>query len=105
MQPGGRVDLPAVAGMNAMVYVIHGSGAVGSDERPVRQYELAILEHDGDTVHLSAVDDEPLDVLVLAGEPLREPIARYGPFVMNTRQQIVDAFDDYQAGRLGSITR
>ena len=44
-------------------------------------------------------------MLVLAGEPLREPIARYGPFVMNTRQQIVDAFEDYQAGRLGSITR
>ncbi len=44
-------------------------------------------------------------MLVLAGVPLREPIARYGPFVMNTRQQIVDAFEDYQAGRLGSITR
>jgi redox-sensitive bicupin YhaK (pirin superfamily) len=105
VQPGGRVDLPADAGMNAMIYVIHGSGAVGADERPVRQYELAILEHDGDEVHLAAGDDEPLDVLVLAGEPLREPIARYGPFVMNTRQQIVDAFEDYQAGRLGSITR
>jgi redox-sensitive bicupin YhaK (pirin superfamily) len=49
--------------------------------------------------------DEPFDVLVLAGEPLREPIARYGPFVMNTRQQIVDAFEDHQAGRLGVITR
>ena len=88
-----------------MVYVIHGSGHVGSEDRPVRQYELAVLEHDGDQVHLTAGDDEPFDVLVLAGVPLREPIARYGPFVMNTRQEIVDAFDDYQAGRLGSITR
>ena len=105
VQPGGRADLPAAAGMNAMVYVIHGSGSVGVDDRPVRQYELAVLEHDGDAVHLVAGDDEPFDVLVLAGEPLREPIARYGPFVMNTRQQIVDAFEDYQAGRLGSITR
>ena len=105
VQPGGRVDLPAPAAMNAMVYVIHGSGAVGADERPVRQYELAVLEHDGAAVHLAAGDDEPLDVLVLAGEPLNEPIARYGPFVMNTRQQIVDAFEDFQAGRLGAITR
>src|SRR4051812_43098328 len=56
VQPGGRVDLPADAGMNAMIYVIHGSGAVGADERPVRQYELAILEHDGDEVHLAAGD-------------------------------------------------
>ncbi len=64
-----------------------------------------MLEHDGDSVHLAAGEDEPFDVLVLAGLPLREPIARYGPFVMNTRQQIVDAFDDYQAGRLGTIAR
>ncbi|MGZ4710458.1 MAG: pirin family protein [Acidimicrobiales bacterium] len=105
VQPGGQVDLPAAAEMNAMVYVIHGSGTVASADRPVRQYELAVLEHDGDSVLLAAGDDEPFDVLVLAGVPLREPIARYGPFVMNTRQQIVEAFDDYQAGRLGAITR
>jgi redox-sensitive bicupin YhaK (pirin superfamily) len=104
VQPGGQADLPAAAEMNAMVYVIHGSGTVAAD-RVARQYELAVLEHDGDSVHLAAGEDEPLDVLVLAGLPLREPIARYGPFVMNTRQQIIDAFDDYQAGRLGTITR
>jgi redox-sensitive bicupin YhaK (pirin superfamily) len=104
VQPGGRVELPAAASMNAMVYVIHGSGNVGSDQRPVRQYELALLEHDGDAVVVSAADEE-LDVLVLAGEPLHEPIARYGPFVMNTRQQIIEAFEDYEAGRLGAIRR
>jgi quercetin 2,3-dioxygenase len=105
VQPGGRVDLPAGPEMNAMAYVIHGSGTVGSDGRPVRQYELAVLEHAGDQVHLAAGADEPFDVLVLAGVPLREPVVRYGPFVMNTRQQIIDAFEDHQAGRLGSITR
>ena len=105
VQPGGQVDLPAPAAMNAMVYVIHGSGVVSSPGRAVLQYELAVLEHDGDSVHLAADSDEPFDVLVLAGVPLDEPIARYGPFVMNTRQQIVEAFEDYQSGRLGAIAR
>jgi redox-sensitive bicupin YhaK (pirin superfamily) len=104
MQPGGRVELPAVASMNAMVYVIHGSGTVGANQREVHRHELAVLEHDGAAVVLAA-GDETLDVLVLAGEPLHEPIARYGPFVMNSRQEIVEAFEDYQAGRLGVIAR
>jgi redox-sensitive bicupin YhaK (pirin superfamily) len=56
------------------------------------------------TVELVAGADEPLEVLLLAGRPLNEPVARYGPFVMNTRQQLVDAFEDFQAGRMGSIT-
>ena len=65
----------------------------------------------GDTIDLAGPADgstaqagEPLDVLVLVAEPLREPIARYGPFVMNTREQIVEAFDDYQSGRMGRIS-
>jgi quercetin 2,3-dioxygenase len=104
LQPGGHVAMPVPSDMNAMVYVIHGHGTVGSDHRVVGQYELAVLDHDGDEVTLGAADEE-LDVLVLAGVPLNEPIARYGPFVMNTRQQIIEAFDDFQAGRLGAITR
>jgi len=105
LQPGGQVDLPVASDMNAMVYAIHGTGTVGRTDRSIDQFELAVLEHDGGSVHLSAGPDEAFDVLVLAGVPLREPIARYGPFVMNTRQQIVEAFEDYQSGRLGAIAR
>lgn len=59
---------------------------------------------DGDAIHLTA-GDAPVDVLVLTGRPLRGPVARYGPFVMNTRDEVVQAFEDYQAGRMGAIAR
>ena len=56
-------------------------------------------------VHLAGPDDleGPLEALVISGVPLREPVARYGPFVMNTRAELVTAFEDYQAGRLGTV--
>ena len=56
-------------------------------------------------MHLSVPDnaDGPLDALVVSGVPLREPVARYGPFVMNTRDELVQAFDDYQSGAMGRI--
>jgi redox-sensitive bicupin YhaK (pirin superfamily) len=80
---------------------------VGIDGAPVRTGQLAVLGP-GDTVTIrGAVHQESrtpaLDVVVLGGLPIREPIAMYGPFVMNTRQEVLDAFTDFQAGRLGSI--
>ena len=59
----------------------------------------------GDHVVVAAAERqaEPLDVLLLGGLPIREPIAHYGPFVMNTREEILQAIDDYQAGRLGIV--
>jgi redox-sensitive bicupin YhaK (pirin superfamily) len=58
---------------------------------------------DGDAVRIEAASGSPLRVLLIGGVPLNEPVARYGPFVMNTRAEIVQAFEDYQAGRLGEI--
>ena len=106
VQPGGQVDLPAAAGderhglrdprlRRGRRRRSTGAPVRAGGARPRRRRRCTS----------PPATDEPFDVLVLAGEPLREPIARYGPFVMNTRQQIVDAFEDYQAGRLGSITR
>ncbi len=111
--PGAQVRLPWPPGFNALVYVLGGSGTVcgpvgGTDHgRPVHTGQLASFGPGGAvTVAASQRQDGPareLDVLVLGGQPIREPVAAYGPFVMNTRQELIQAFEDYQAGRLGSI--
>jgi redox-sensitive bicupin YhaK (pirin superfamily) len=98
VEPGAtaRIDVPRTA--NAFVYAFGGAGSVGRDRRSLREREAAILA-EGDVVEVNADAGQVFEALVLAGEPLREPVARYGPFVMNTKQEIVDAFDDYQSGR------
>jgi len=107
MQPGARLRLPWRADFNALVYVLGGSGSVGPEQRPVRTGQLAAFgPGDVITVAADAAQQGPareLDILVLGGEPIREPVAAYGPFVMNTRDELVKAFEDFQAGRLGSI--
>jgi quercetin 2,3-dioxygenase len=107
LQPGAQLRLPWRRDFNALVYVLAGSGTVGPDHRPVRTGQLATFgTGDALTVQASPVQDGPsreLDILVLGGEPIREPVAAYGPFVMNTRDELAQAFEDFQAGRLGTI--
>jgi redox-sensitive bicupin YhaK (pirin superfamily) len=107
LQPGAQLRLPWRRDFNALVYVLAGSGTVGPDHRPVRTGQLATFgSGDALTVQASPVQDGPgreLDILVLGGEPIREPVAAYGPFVMNTRDELAQAFEDFQAGRLGTI--
>jgi redox-sensitive bicupin YhaK (pirin superfamily) len=102
IKAGGRLSLAWPDVFNALVYVVRGSVRVGDDPRSVNAHQLAVLSREGDTVVVEA--DEESDVLLLGGRPLREPIAWYGPFVMNTKQEIIDAVDDFEAGRMGSIT-
>jgi redox-sensitive bicupin YhaK (pirin superfamily) len=107
LAPGGQLRLPWRADFNALVYVLAGSGSVGVERRPVRMGQLAVYGP-GDVVTVDAAPSQEsrspqLNVLILGGLPIREPIAAYGPFVMNTRQELIEAFDDYQAGRLGTI--
>jgi hypothetical protein len=64
---------------------------------------MVLFANDGDVMSVEAAPDSPLKALLIGGVPLREPVARYGPFVMNTRQEILQAFDDYQSGKLGEI--
>jgi len=105
--PGAQVRLPWRPDFNALAYVLAGSGTVGAERRPVRTGQLAVFGP-GDVITLGAGQrqdgpGEQLDVLLLGGQPIREPIAAYGPFVMNTRDELITAFEDYQTGRLGSI--
>ena len=105
LQPGGNVVLPLPATFNAAVYVFAGVARV-SDERDVEEGTFVLLG-DGDTVVLACAADvkSPARMLVLGGEPLNEPVARYGPFVMNTEAEIHQAIADYQSGHFGGIAR
>jgi len=107
VSPGAELELPWDPAFNVLVYVLSGEGSVGDGGRPIRSGQLAVLGA-GDTVVVRAsVQQESrhpaLDVLVLGGRPIREPVTAYGPFVMNTRAEIAQAFEDYQRGVLGSI--
>src|SRR5271154_2957691 len=102
---GAQVRLPWPADFNALGYVLAGSGTVGPDRRPVKLGQLAVFGA-GDAITFAANGSgsgQDMDILLLGGQPIREPVAAYGPFVMNTRDELVQAFEDYQAGRLGSI--
>jgi redox-sensitive bicupin YhaK (pirin superfamily) len=107
VSPGAQLRLPWPAAFNALVYVLSGSGTVGPERRPLRSGQLAVLGA-GDLLTLSADAQQDagldgLDVLLLGGQPIREPVAAYGPFVMNTRDELQQAYDDFAAGRLGRI--
>jgi hypothetical protein len=104
---GARLRLPWRRDFNAPAYVLSGTGTVGSDRRPVRKGQLVVLGA-GDHLRVDASTNGPaaepdLDVLLLGGLPIREPIAWAGPFVMNERSEVLQAFEDFRAGRLGSI--
>jgi redox-sensitive bicupin YhaK (pirin superfamily) len=107
VSPGAQVRLPWRADFNALAYVLAGSGTVGRERRPVRTGQLAMFGFgESITFAADATMDGPspaLDILLLGGEPIREPVATYGPFVMNTKAELAQAFEDYQKGRLGSI--
>jgi hypothetical protein len=107
LSPGAQLRLPWRPDFNALVYALAGKGSVSEGRRPIRMGQLAVLGA-GDVVTVSADASQEsrsptLDVLVLGGQPIREPVAAYGPFVMNTRDELIQAFEDYQAGKLGTI--
>jgi redox-sensitive bicupin YhaK (pirin superfamily) len=105
--PGATLSLPWRADYNALVYVLSGAGTVGPDARPIRGGQLALLgAGDRLTVSANTAQDSnrpALEVLLLGGRPINEPVVQYGPFVMNTAEQLQQAMDDYHAGRLGVI--
>jgi hypothetical protein len=107
VSPGAELDLPWRPNFNALAYVLAGTGTVGTAKIPVRTGNLTVFGP-GDALTLAADADQDsrypnLEVLLLGGQPIREPVAAQGPFVMNTRAELIQAFEDYQAGRLGTI--
>ncbi len=105
LQPGTELHIQTPDDHQAGIYCFAGSGTVGADATELPLRHLAVFDRvPGDLVlGVPAGSDGPLDALVLIGEALDEPVARYGPFVMNTRDELIEAVEDYQAGRMGTI--
>jgi len=105
LEPGATHQQPVPQSWNAFAYVIDGEMDFGANSGAVAAGHMAVFSRDGDAVTLSnpAGAARRSSALLIAGEPLGEPVARYGPFVMNTRQEIVQAVDDYRNGRMGAI--
>jgi redox-sensitive bicupin YhaK (pirin superfamily) len=107
VSPGARLRLPWRHDFNALAYVLSGEGTVGAERRPVRTGQLAVLGR-GDAITVAAAPVQQsrlhgLDVVLLGGRPIREPIAWAGPFVMTTKAEVLQAFEDYQKGKLGVV--
>jgi hypothetical protein len=105
--PGAELRLPWRKDYNALVYTIAGHGFVGDENRPVQMGQLTVFG-DGDSIVVRAANNQEtrspnLELFILGGQPIKEPVAWMGPFVMNTKSEVLQAFEDFQKGLLGSI--
>jgi quercetin 2,3-dioxygenase len=105
--PGAELRLPWRSDYNALVYTLNGHGTVGENRQPVQMGQLAVMT-DGDTLIIQANNVQEsrspqMDVLILGGQPISEPVAWMGPFVMNTKREVLQAFEDFQKGLLGTV--
>jgi redox-sensitive bicupin YhaK (pirin superfamily) len=105
--PGAELRLPWRKDYNALVYTMSGYGFVGDEARPVQAGQLAVFA-DGDSIVVRAANQQEsrspeLELFILGGAPIKEPVAWMGPFVMNTKREVLQAFEDFQKGLLGSI--
>ncbi|MGW0805682.1 pirin family protein [Nonomuraea sp. NPDC002799] len=110
VSPGARLVLPWRKDFNALAYALSGRGTAGVERRPFHSGQLAVFDGFGNRPGLTTAGEsvtitakDTLEIIVLGGAPIGEPVAHHGPFVMNTRAELVQAFEDFQAGRLGAI--
>lgn len=101
LRSGGTALLAVPEGHTTLLAVLTGRVRIGAEDQAVEQHEVAMLGRDGSILRIAAETEAML--LVLTGEPIAEPVAGYGPFVMNTRQQIVQAVNDFNSGRFGQM--
>jgi redox-sensitive bicupin YhaK (pirin superfamily) len=107
VEPGARLDVPWNVDFNALVYVLNGSGSVGTKGQPIHMGQAAVLGS-GDYITMTADEQQEsrwpaLDVILVGGQPIREPLAWAGPFVMNTKAEVMQAYEDFQRGNFGHI--
>lgn len=100
LNAGASLDVSVPAGHSCMVLVLQGQVTL-NEQTPVQAAEIGLFELAGDHIHLASSD--AATVLLLAGEPLNEPVVGYGPFVMNTEQEIRQAIQDYRSGKMGKL--
>lgn len=105
IKPGGAVTQKVPGAYNAFAYIVEGEGLFGADREGAGDGQMVLFAQDGNEVRIENPADAKatLEVLLIAGVPLNEPVARYGPFVMNTQAEIRQAIEDYQQGRMGAI--
>ncbi|MCQ0024809.1 pirin family protein [Streptomyces somaliensis DSM 40738] len=107
LAPGAEVTLPWRNDFNGLVYVLAGRGTAGAERRPIHSGQTAVFGAGSSlTVRADGRQDSrtpDLEVVLLGGRPIREPVAHYGPFVMNTREELLQAFEDFRAGRFGRV--
>src|SRR5215211_5549692 len=105
IKPGGSVVQQMPRAYSGFAYVIDGEGTFGAEREHAGDGQMVLFAQDGDEVRIENLADAKttLEVLLIAGLPLNEPVARYGPFVMNTREEIYQAIEDYRLGRMGVI--
>jgi redox-sensitive bicupin YhaK (pirin superfamily) len=107
LEPGARLELPWDVDFNALVYVLNGRGTVGNGARPIHSGQSAVFGA-GDFLTIAADASQEsrspkMDVIIVGGRPIREPLAWAGPFVMNTKSEIMQAYEDFQRGNFGHI--
>jgi len=97
LEPGVELKHPVSIDKNIMAYLISGKGEFGDneDENSAAEGQLVLFAHDGDSISLRSADNSRMEILVLGGTPINEPMVRYGPFVMNTKEEIFQAFRDF----------
>lgn len=101
MEPGKELYHSIPESFNTFVYVLNGKGSVGAEEKVVGKHTVVILDNEGETVRINNTGSEPLEFVLIGGEPLHEPVVQYGPFVMDSPSGIEQAFEDYQLGKNG----
>jgi redox-sensitive bicupin YhaK (pirin superfamily) len=101
LEPGAQQLQPVPQSENALAYVLSGKGEFGGE--PAGAGQVVIFDRRADALRISNPGSEPLSFLLIAGEPIGEPVARYGPFVMNTRHELEQAIEDFQEGRMGIL--
>jgi hypothetical protein len=104
VKPGGAVNQPVPSDYNSFAYIVEGVGLFGEERERAAAGQMVLFANDGSELRIENADTSTtLEVLLIGGVPLHEPVARYGPFVMNTQQEIHQAFEDYRTGKMGAI--